>query len=147
MVFGTTKTSKYKFYINNQLLETVKEYKYLGVFFSSSGSFLNCRKYLVEIANKALFHVFTKINNLNLPIDLKIKLFDQTIVSILTYGCEVWGYENLDIIENVHCSFLRRITKVKKSTLICRTWKIPAGYNYKNKNDKVLEQDNNKQTH
>jgi hypothetical protein len=116
IVFGTNKPSKYVFSINGHRLETVKEYKYLGVYFSSSGSFNNCKKHILSQANKALFQLFVRIYNLNLPIDLQIKLFDHTILPILTYGCEIWGFENIDAIEQFHCNFLRRITKTKKST-------------------------------
>ena len=38
------------------------------------------------------------------------------VLTILLYGCEIWGYENLDIIENIHINFLRRLLPVKKST-------------------------------
>ena len=50
------------------------------------------------------------------PLGLQLKLFDNTVLPILTYGSEVWGYENLDIIERIHTDFLRRITKCRKST-------------------------------
>ena len=116
IVFGTNKPNKYRFFINNQIIETVKEYKYLGVVFTSSGSFLNCKRHLIAQANKAMFSLLSRINNLDLPIDLQIKLFDQTILPILTYGCEIWGYKNLEIIEKFHCNILRRITKTKVST-------------------------------
>ena len=38
-----------------------------------------------------------------------LKLFDSCVAPILLYGCEVWGYENTDIIEKVHaksCKFI-----------------------------------------
>ena len=60
--------------------------------------------------------LFTRANNLDLPIDLQLKLFDNTVLPILTYGSEIWGYENLDIIERIHTDFLRRISKCRKST-------------------------------
>jgi hypothetical protein len=116
MVFGTNKPEKYKFYLNGTILETVKEYKYLGVIFSSSGSFLNARKSIAEQANKAMHLLYTRIYNLDLPIDLQLKLFDQTILPILTYNSEIWGVENIDIIERIHTDFLRKITKSKMST-------------------------------
>ena len=116
IVFGTNKPENYTFYINGKLIETVKDYKYLGVVFASSGSFLMCRKHIVSQANKAMHLLYQRIFNLNLPIDLQIKLFDHTILPILTYGCEVWGYENIDMLEIVHINFLRKITKSKKST-------------------------------
>lgn len=48
--------------------------------------------------------------------DLILKLFDHTILPILTYSSEIWGYENSAILEKVHCEFLRYITKLRKST-------------------------------
>ena len=38
------------------------------------------------------------------------------IVPILLYGCEICGYENTDIIENIHINFMRRILPEKMST-------------------------------
>ena len=116
LVFGSRNTSNFSFTINNQPIETTNEYKYLGVLFTSSGAFSKCRKHLTSQANKAMFQLFVRTNNLNLPIYLQLKLFDHTVMPILTYGCEIWGYENLDILEEFHCNFLRRITKTKKST-------------------------------
>ena len=74
------------------------------------------RRHLVNQANKALHLLYKRLYNLNLPFDLAIKLFDHTIVPILTYSCEVWGYEDLALIERVHCNFLRNLFKLRKST-------------------------------
>ena len=71
----------------------------------------------MQQAKKAMFLLFTGINNLDIPIDLRLKPFNNTVVPVLTYGSEVWGYENLDMIEKVHTDFfLRKITRSKKST-------------------------------
>ena len=56
------------------------------------------------------------IRNFNLPIDLQLQIFYHTILSILLYGSEVWGFEEIQIIEKLHCEFLRTITKLRKST-------------------------------
>lgn len=74
------------------------------------------KKHIVEQAKKAMHLLFIKANNLDLPLDLQIKLFDNTILPILTYGCEIFGYENTDILECVHLEFLRKISKLRKST-------------------------------
>ena len=37
-----------------------------------------------------------------LDIDVMLKLFDSTVAPILSYGSEVWGFSNLDIIERLH---------------------------------------------
>ena len=116
IVFGSRLNKPFQFKLGPNDLETVDSYKYLGVFFSKSGSFLNASKHIAEQARKALYYLYTRINNLNLPIDLQIKLFDHTVLPILTYGCEVWGFENIKILERIHAEFLRTITKTKKST-------------------------------
>lgn len=38
------------------------------------------------------------------------------IEPILTYACEVWGYENIAMLENLYLKFLKRILKLRKST-------------------------------
>ena len=58
--------------------------------------------------------LFTRMNNLDLPLDLQLKLFDHTVLPILTYSSEVWGYENLDLLEKVLNDFLGKITQAKK---------------------------------
>ena len=97
-------------------LEIVDHYKYLGVYFSKSGSFLYARKHIAVQARKALHLLYMRINNLHLPVDLQLKLFDNTVLPILTYGSEVFGYENLQMLERIHTEFLRKITKTRKST-------------------------------
>ena len=57
-----------------------------------------------------------KIRNLELPIDCQLKLFDNTVVQILTYGCEIWGYGDLTIIQRVPTDFMKYILNVKKCT-------------------------------
>jgi hypothetical protein len=116
IIFGTNRPDNYNFRINNVQVEIVKEYKYLGILFSSSGSFFNARKSIASQANKAMHILYTRIFNLDLPLDIQLKLFDQTILPILTYNCEIWGFENLDMLEKIHNDFLRKITKSRKST-------------------------------
>lgn len=116
LIFGVRNTIHFNFNIGGNSLEILDCYKYLGIYFTKSCSFNKTRKSLVEQAEKALHFLYTRISNIDLPVDLILKLFDHTIVPILTYNCEVWGYENSDIIEQVHSSFLRYITKVRKST-------------------------------
>ena len=35
---------------------------------------------------------------------------------MLTYGSEIWGYENIDILEKVHVQFCRLLLDLKTST-------------------------------
>jgi hypothetical protein len=74
------------------------------------------KKLISSQGNKAMHVLYTKLVNLDLPIDIQLELFDQTILPILRYNSEVWGFENIDIFEKEHNDFLRKITKIKKST-------------------------------
>ena len=116
LIFGARKTDAYSFHLGDQEIEITDKYKYLGIYFSQSRSFLNARKHDVEQAKKAMHLLYCRTNNLNLPIDLQLKLFDHTVLPILTYACEIFSFENIEIIEKVHTSFLRKITKSKQST-------------------------------
>ena len=46
----------------------------------------------------------------------QLKLFDSMIEPILLYGSEVWGYENIKILEQIHLIFCKRILKVRNTT-------------------------------
>ncbi|MEW8542872.1 MAG: reverse transcriptase family protein, partial [Candidatus Thiodiazotropha sp.] len=116
IIFGARNITNFRFHMGTTEIEIIKLYKYLGVFFSSSGSFLNARKHIVEQARKAMYLLFMRINNLSLPLDLQLKLFDHTVLPILCYASEIFGFENLKIIENIHNEFLRKITKSRSST-------------------------------
>ena len=60
--------------------------------------------------------LYKRIYDLNLSLDLQLILFDNTILPTITYGSDVWGYENLKIFECIHNQFLRSITKCREST-------------------------------
>ena len=48
-----------------------------------------------------------------------MKLFDTSIVPILLYGCEVWGFEDPEMIEVYHRSFLRKLLGVHRTAPNC----------------------------
>jgi len=105
-----------KFYINNKEIEIVKNYKYLGVIFARSGSFLATRKYLQEQAMKAMYSITKKCRFNNLSIECQLDMFDKAVVPILLYGSEVWGFENLDLLEKLHLRFSKHLLRLKCST-------------------------------
>ena len=96
--------------MEEHIIEVVQSHKYLGVLLSNNGSFLNARTCILEKTNKAKHLLYKLINNLNLPLDLQLKLFDNPILPIITYACEIWGYGNVQMLERIHTSFLRIIT-------------------------------------
>ena len=116
VIFGAKKTDSFNFKLNGKNAQITDKYKYLPIYFSQSRSFLTARKHIVEQPKKAMYLLFYRIHNINLPVDLQLKLFDHTVLPILTYTCEIWGFEKLDMLEQIHTVFLRKITKSKKST-------------------------------
>ena len=115
VIFGSN-AKNHQFTLENKTIEIVTTYKYLGAYFNRSCSFLSTRKHLAQQAQKALFLLYKKINNTNLPYDLIFKLFEHTITPIMVYASEVWGYESTLILERIHCNFIRKILHLRKST-------------------------------
>ena len=106
----------YNFVYNGERLAIVDEFVYLGITFSSSGSFLNNTAKLLEQGRKAMFCLLKKIRALFLPIDIQLKLFDSMVAPILLYGSEVWGFGNNRAIESLFLQFYKIILNMKKST-------------------------------
>ena len=46
-----------------------------------------------------------------------ISVFDTYATSIVNYGCEVWGFHKGTDIKTLHLYYLKRILKVRKSTV------------------------------
>ena len=117
IVFGRGKMkSDLAFHLNNQNIEIVKHFKYLGVIFSRGGSFQASIKHNCEQAAKAMFLLIRKMKTLDLSVDTQIELFDKMIKPILLYGSEIWGYSNVKPIERIHVKFLKSIFNRKQST-------------------------------
>lgn len=117
VIFGKTRYRKDKKFVYEGVeLEVTDTYKYLGILFNYNGSFKIGMKELFEQSSKAMFSLMSKCRTLNLPIDIQLDLFDKTVVPIITYGCEVWGYEKLDLIEKLHVTYCKRILQLRKNT-------------------------------
>ena len=63
-----------------------------------------------------MFSLLRKIKCLNLPFDVQIDLFNKIVKPVLLYGCEIWGFGKLDIIERVQLRFYKYIFNLKTST-------------------------------
>ena len=62
--------------------------------------------------------LFKRVRNFDIPIDLQLYLFNHAILLYTLYGCEICGFENSQIIENLHYDFFRQIVYLRKSTHI-----------------------------
>ena len=97
-------------------------YSYLGVTFNYNGNFNTARKKLLDQAQKSSYGLFRKIQNISIPIDLQLKLFDSLVTPILLYSAEVWGFEKKGNIEKMHLQFCKKIIKVRNSTPNCMVY-------------------------
>ena len=43
--------------------------------------------------------LFKRIRNIDIPIDLQLYLFDHVSLPIALYGCEIWGFENSQLLK------------------------------------------------
>ena len=112
MVFGTS--TQYRLHstsmwsINQNTLENVNEYCYLGI---TLHNFERAHKIIHGKALHAYHSIFKSFSNVeNVPIKLMLKLFSSivNVTPILLYGCEVWGpylLGRMDSIEMFKRSF------------------------------------------
>lgn len=80
-----------KFSYLGQPLEMVKEFSYLGITFSISGSFSNAIQTLKDKASKAMHPLVDTVFKFSLGVSTSMNLFDKLIQPIVLYGSEVWG--------------------------------------------------------
>jgi hypothetical protein len=117
LVFSKRKCQQnFDFTLSGEKLDVIDSYTYLGITFKYNGSFVDVRKRLVEQAEKSLFAIYKKIRNDNIPIDLELKLFDSLVEPIILYGSEIWGFENIQIMDKIHLKFCKRILNVRLTT-------------------------------
>ena len=63
------------------------------VVFKLNGICVSARQQLANQAQKALYALYRKLKNANIPVDLEPILFDSLVTPILFYASEVCGYE------------------------------------------------------
>ena len=108
--------TKHEFLLCGEIVEIVDNFSYLGIIFNYNGKFTLAKRKLCDQAQKALFALYGKIRNICIPVDLQLKLFESLIEPILLYACEIWGFENSEIIEKIQLRFLKNILSVRSST-------------------------------
>lgn len=119
MVFrkGGTLPKDINFSYNGKTIEIVKKFVYLGITFTTGGSFAETHKTLTGQALKAIFKLNQYLYNFT---DLSpkhiIELFDKLVRPILTYGGQVWGFSKPIQQERAHLQFCKKLLGVKKCT-------------------------------
>ncbi len=60
--------------------------------FNYNGRFLKGELELKETATRAMYSLISKCRKFDLPVDIQLELCTATVLPILTYICEIWGY-------------------------------------------------------
>ena len=103
--------------IGNHEIKTTNHYKYLGVTINNKGSFTEHVSNIVDKARKCLYALLAKNRKWKgFKPKLLLYRFDHTILPILSYGYEIWGNQDWDIIEKLHLSICKFSLGVKAST-------------------------------
>lgn len=72
----------------------VDNYKYLGVVFSATRNLVPAADALAASASRAMHDVLRRLRHMRITqLDLKCRLFDTMVESIMSYGSHVWGPE------------------------------------------------------
>ena len=94
-----------KFNFNEEIVDVVWDYKYLGVKFNYNNKFKKAQQLQFSLANRSMFSLLRKCRQLNLPLDIQLEL-EKCVHPILLYGCEIWAGEKMDVISKLQLRFL-----------------------------------------
>ena len=120
LIFSKGKTRNIPaFSLDEQDVEVVWDYAYLGVLFNYNNKFQKAQRKQCTAGNRAMFSLLRKCRELNLPIDIQIELFEKCVIPVCLYGCEVWGHESLELVKKNQLRFLKIVLGVGKSTPTC----------------------------
>ena len=109
-----------KFNFNEETVDVVWDYKYLGVKLNYNiDKFKKAQQFQFSLANKAISSLLRKCAQLNLPLDIQLELFEKCGHPVLLYGCEIWPCEKMDVISKLQLRFLKLILGVNVTTPTC----------------------------
>ena len=122
MCFG--KTVKPELYFNNNEIQHVEQYKYLGNIIRSTHRcnqdiYAENYSYLSNQARKAMFSMCKKTKTIrSLAPTIRFYMFDVLIRPILTYGSDIWGFNKsaTNALDKVALNYYRCVLSVKATT-------------------------------
>ena len=106
------------FTYDGEEIEITSTFSYLGIILSSNGKMKDCIDNLLDRGRKAMFLILKKAREQHLAPDIQIDLFHKLVLPVLSYGCELWAYEDLDKFDKFHLKFLRYVLHLNISTPI-----------------------------
>ena len=112
---GNSRNNEKRTY-DNDYLEVVDNFNYLGMCFNYTGSFnLNVQ----NIKGKSLKTMHLLYNNVKIhhtKPDISMQLFDTFFGSIIHYACPIWDFTKSKDLEQIHLKYCKWILGVKSRT-------------------------------
>ena len=104
-------------FINNENLEIVAKYKYLGIWFNWNCNFKDNMSCILTEANRSLYLLQTKIISLNIT-DFNVlhHLFSSLIKPIVLYGAEIWGLYDIASLESILMKYYKFALRVSPTS-------------------------------
>ena len=100
----------------SQNIQVDRTFNYLGLMFSSVGSFSHATDALAGKALRAIYSLFHITKSLEVLVQVMLSLFDTFVGPILGHNCELWGLICAENIERIHRKLCKWLLNVKIST-------------------------------
>ena len=102
--------------VDNKTVDIVDSYKYLGTWLSWKGDFKICLHKIYSRTISSLLQLQQRIIALNLSdIEILLRLFNTLIKPMLLYNVEIWGLNDIQILENLCSKFYKFILRVPQN--------------------------------
>jgi hypothetical protein len=105
-----------KWFYNNEVIEIVDDFNYLGVTLNYTGSFVLNNQYLYGKALKAMHVLYQHLKSIYLSPCSSTKLFDAFVGSILNYAAPIWGFTKSKDLERIHLKFCKMILGIPQNS-------------------------------
>ena len=103
-----SRAANFEFTIGLNKLETVENYKYLGITFTHTGNFMKNAENLAKAGGRALGKIISSIHsNKDFRFNAYEKLFYSCVIPVLDYASSVWGYKKFQPIDNIQNRAIR----------------------------------------
>lgn len=106
-----------KWYLNDEQLEVVKEFKYLGVWLNYNATFNTHVQKKLKDAKTAMNSTWKMVlGNKRVALTPKYKVFQATVNTIMCYASQVWGISKYADVEKLLTHFIKRIFRLPCNT-------------------------------
>ena len=107
----------FSYIYQNEALEIVKVFTYLGLDFVPSGKTNTAVEKLKAKANVATVAVWEILLNSKLRTwSSRSRILDALCLSIILYGSQLWGFEHYEDIERFHLSLYKKLFLIPQAT-------------------------------